>query len=109
MSTAEGQKQKTNSGDRYVFVCQNHSCLGQNSQEVLKTFQAQTENWVGLYIEPSGCLGQFSTNPTIRVTPDTIWYYRVQPNNVPSIVTQYLKGNKPLDDLLKPKIYPRFY
>ena len=61
MSTAEGQKQKTNSGDRYVFVCQNHSFLGHNSQEVLNTFIAETENLVGVYIEPSVFLGQCST------------------------------------------------
>ena len=57
MSTAEGQKQKTNSGDRYVFVYQNHSFLGHNSQEVLNTFIAETENLVGVYIEPSVFFG----------------------------------------------------
>ena len=77
MSTAEGQKQKTNSGDRYVFVCQNHSFLGHNSQEVLNTFIAETENLVGVYIEPSVFLGQCSTSPTIRVAPSDFWYYRV--------------------------------
>lgn len=68
---------KTNSGDRYVFVCQNHSFLGHNSQEVLNTFIAETENLVGVYIEPSVFLGQCSTSPTIRVAPYKFWYYRV--------------------------------
>ena len=77
MSTAEGQKQKTNSGDRYVFVYQNHSFLGHKSQEVLNTFIAETENLVGVYIEPSVFLGQCSTSPTIRVAPYKIWFYRV--------------------------------
>ena len=77
MSTAKGQKQKTNSGDRYVFVYQNHSFLGHNSQEVLNTFIAETENLVGVYIEPSVFLGQCSTSPTIRVAPYKFWYYRV--------------------------------
>ena len=68
---------KTNSGDRYVFVYQNHSFLGHNSQEVLNTFIAETENLVGVYIEPSVFLGQCSTSPTIRVAPYKFWYYRV--------------------------------
>ncbi len=109
MSTSEGQKQETNSGDRYVFVCQNQSCQRHNSQEVLKTFKAETENLVDVNVEASGCLGQCSTGPTVRVIPDEIWYYRVQPDNVPLIVLQHLKGNKPVDDLLNPRMHPRFY
>ena len=108
MSTSEGQKQEINSGDRYVFVCQNQSCLRQNSQEVLKTFKAETENLVNVNIEASACLGQCSTGPTVRVTPDEIWYYRVKPDRVPLIVVQHLKGNKPVDDMLNPRMHPRF-
>ncbi len=108
MSTSEGQKQEINSGDRHVFVCQNQSCLRQNSQEVLKTFKAETENLVNVNIEASACLGQCSTGPTVRVTPDEIWYYRVQPDRVPLIVVQHLKGNKPVDDMLNPRMHPRF-
>lgn len=109
MLTHKGQKQKINSGDRYVFVCQNHSCLRQNSQEVLKAFKAETKNLVGVYIESSSCLGQCSISPTVRIIPDEIWYYRVQPEHVPLIVTQHFVGNKPVDDLLNPRIHPRFY
>ena len=108
MLKSEDQKQKINSGDRYVFVCQNHSCLRQNSQEVLKTFKAKTENLVGVYIQPSSCLGQCSTSPTVKVTPDEIWYYRVKPEKVPLIVAQHLKGNKPVYDMLNSRIHPRF-
>lgn len=50
MSISESQKQNINSDNCYVFVCQNYSCLCQNSQEVLKTFKAKTENLVGVYI-----------------------------------------------------------
>ncbi len=109
MSTSEGQKQETNSGDRFVFVCQNQSCLQHNSPEVLKTFKAETENLVDVNVEASGCLGQCSTGPTVRITPDEIWYYRVKPDNVLLIVVQHLKGNKPVDDMLNPRIHPRFY
>ena len=109
MSISESQKQNINSDNHYVFVCQNYSCLRQNSQEVLKTFKAKTENLVGVYIEASSCLGQCSTGPTVKVIPDEIWYYRVKPENVPLIVGEHLKGNKPIYNMLNPRIHPRFY
>ncbi|NEQ35082.1 MAG: (2Fe-2S) ferredoxin domain-containing protein [Okeania sp. SIO3I5] len=108
MSTSEGQKSEISSGERHIFVCQYHSCLHQNSQEVLKTFEAETKNLVGVNIEPSSCLGQCSIGPTVRIIPDEIWYYRVQPEHIPLIVRQHLKGNKPIDEMLNPRIHPRF-
>ena len=109
MSTSEGQKIEVSARDRCVLVCQNTSCMRHNSQEVLKTFIAETENLVGVKIKASSCLGQCSTGPTVRVTPDEIWYYRVKPHNVPKIVTQHFQGNEPVDDMLNPRIHPRFY
>ncbi|MEB3341899.1 (2Fe-2S) ferredoxin domain-containing protein [Okeania sp.] len=109
MSTSKGQKSENHPGDRHVFVCQNQSCLRHNSQEVLNTFKAETENLANVHIEASGCLGQCSTGPTVRVMPDEIWYCRVQPNNVSLIVRQHLQGNQPVDDMLHPRIHPRFY
>ncbi|MDY7007866.1 MAG: (2Fe-2S) ferredoxin domain-containing protein [Cyanobacteriota bacterium] len=108
MSISEGQKPEETSRDRCVLICQNTSCLRHNSQEVLKTFIAETENIVGVNIEASGCLGQCSTGPTVRVTPDETWYYRVQPSNVPKIIKQHLLGNEPVDNMLNPRIHPRF-
>lgn len=109
MPVSEGQKQQLNSGDRCIFVCQNQSCQRNNSAEVLKAFETETKNLVGINVEASGCLGQCSTGPTVRVTPDEIWYYRVKPNHVPVIVEQHLKGNEPVDAMLNPRIHPRFY
>ncbi len=109
MSTSEGQKQEKNSGDRCVLVCQNQSCLRNNSTEVLNSFEAETKNLVGVNIQASGCLGQCSTGPTVRITPDEIWYYRVKAERVPLIVTQHLQSNQPVDDMLNPRIHSRFY
>ncbi|MGK7921184.1 MAG: ferredoxin [Trichodesmium sp.] len=108
MLTSEGQKPEINSSDRCVLVCHNKSCLRSNSTEVFETFKAETENMDGVKIEASGCLGQCSTGPTVRVTPDEIWYYRVQPEKVPLIVIQHLQGDKPVDEMLNPRIHPRF-
>lgn len=108
MLTPEGQKLEKNSGDRCVLVCHNKSCLRNNSTEVFETFKAKTKNMDGVNIKASGCLGQCSTGPTVRVTPDEIWYYRVKPENVPLVVVQHLQGDKPVDEMLNPRLHPRF-
>ncbi|MGB3510362.1 MAG: (2Fe-2S) ferredoxin domain-containing protein [Microcoleaceae cyanobacterium] len=109
MSVSADQNEEFNSGERSIFVCQNTSCQRNNSAEVLKVFEAETKNLVGVKVEASGCLGQCSTGPTVKVTPDQIWYYRVKPNDVSVIVEQHLKGNKPVDAMLNPRIHARFY
>lgn len=109
MSVSEGQNQELNSGDRCIFVCQNNSCQRNNSTAVLRAFEADTKNLIGVKVEASGCLGQCSTGPTVRVTPDEIWYYRVKPDNVSVIVEEHIKGNKPVDVMLNPRIHARFY
>jgi len=88
----------------YVFVCQHTSCLAAGSAKVLAAF-GQVE---GYEIVGCGCLGQCSTGPTVRVTPDEIWYYRVQPKDVPQIVEQHLKGGEPVAAKMNPRIHLRY-
>ncbi|MDJ0553867.1 MAG: (2Fe-2S) ferredoxin domain-containing protein [Microcoleaceae cyanobacterium MO_207.B10] len=109
MPASEGQNQELNSGDRCILVCQNTSCQRNNSAEVLKVFETETKNLVDVKVESSGCLGQCSTGPTVRVIPDEVWYYRVKPQDVSVIVEQHLKNNKPVDEMLNPRIHRRFY
>lgn len=87
-----------------VFVCQNTSCLEAGSAKVLEAF-GQVE---GYEILASECLGQCSTSPTVRVTPEEIWYYRVQPEDVPLIVEQHLKGGEPVLAKMNPRIHLRY-
>lgn len=91
---------------RCVMVCQHQSCLRNGSAEVLQAFQ---ENKVpGVTVSPSGCMGQCSSGPTVRVTPDEIWYCRVKTSDVPVIVEQHLIGGEPVEAKLHPRIHPRF-
>lgn len=87
-----------------VFVCQHTSCLAAGSAKVLEAF-GQVE---GYDIVGSECLGQCSTGPTVRVTPEEIWYYRVQPGDVPQIVEQHLKGGEPVAAKMNPRIHLRY-
>lgn len=63
----------------------------------------------GVTVKGSGCQGQCSTGPTVRVTPDEIWYYRVKPSDVPQLVAEHLQGGKPVEAMLNPRIHLRFY
>ena len=92
---------------RCVRVCQNQTCLRHGSAQVLQAFQEAEISEV--LIEASGCMGQCSIGPTVKVTPDEIWYYRVQPQDVATIIEQHLKGGQPVEEKLNPRIHPRFY
>ena len=67
--------------------------------------QADLPNTV---VEACGCQGQCSTGPTVRITPDETWYFRVRPEEVPEIVERHLKGGEPVAEKLNPRIHLRF-
>ncbi len=73
---------------RWVLVCQYQSCLKNGSAAVLAAFEAQQV--AGVKVEACSCQGQCTTGPTVRVTPEEIWYCRVKPSDVPLIVEQHL-------------------
>lgn len=89
------------------MVCQHRSCLLSGSAEVLVAFQS-AEVPLGVTVVASECLGQCSSGPTVRIIPEETWYYRVHPDDVPVIVEQHLKGGKPIEDKLNPRIHMRF-
>lgn len=110
MSETQVDNSSTNPAEpipRCVRVCQNQTCLRHGSAKVLQAFEDTDISEV--VIEASGCMGQCSIGPTVKVTPDETWYYRVQPQDVPTIVEQHLKGGQPVEEKLNPRIHPRFY
>ncbi|PSF39028.1 2Fe-2S ferredoxin [Aphanothece hegewaldii CCALA 016] len=91
---------------RCVYVCQHSSCLRQGSAIILQEFKkADLPN--NTTILPCECQGQCSSSPTVIVTPDTTWYYRVTPEDVTKIVEQHLKEGKPVKEKLHPRFHPR--
>ena len=91
---------------RCVLVCQHQSCLRQGSIAVLEAFQAA--NLSDVTIEASGCQGQCNIGPTVRVTPDEIWYYRVKSEDVSRIIEEHLKNGEPVQEKLNPRIHLRY-
>lgn len=90
---------------RCVLVCQYRSCSRNGSEEVLAAFQAAVPT--GVSASGSDCMGQCASGVTVRVMPDGLWYCRIQPKDVPSIVNQHLCANQPVVALLHPRFHPR--
>jgi (2Fe-2S) ferredoxin len=80
--------------------------MANGSAEVLAAFEASEVN--GFKVIGTGCQGQCSSGPTVRIVPEETWYCRVQPSDVPVIVEQHLKGGKPVEEKLHPRIHMRF-
>lgn len=98
---------QSNYQTKSIIVCQHRSCLQSGSAEVLAAFE--TASISNYEVKPSGCLGQCSSGPTVRITPEETWYCRVKTEDVEKIIEQHLKGGKRIDALLNPRIHLRFY
>ena len=99
-------QKNSNSHERSVLVCQHTSCTAAGSAAVLAAFEAAQAK--GFTVTGTGCQGQCSSGPTVRVLPEETWYCRVQQADVPVIVEQHLKGGKPVEEKLHPRIHMRF-
>ncbi|MEM6714224.1 MAG: (2Fe-2S) ferredoxin domain-containing protein [Cyanobacteria bacterium P01_C01_bin.147] len=95
----------TASHQRYlVSVCQHRSCSRSGAAEVLKTFQRYQSDT--LMIHGCECQGQCGSGPTVRVMPDDIWYCRVQPHDVETIIKNHLTANgQPVKSLQNPRMH----
>ena len=100
------EKKNSHPQERSVLVCQHTSCTAAGSAAVLAAFEAAQVD--GFTVTGTGCQGQCSSGPTVRVLPEETWYCRVQQADVPVIVEQHLKGGKPVEEKLHPRIHMRF-
>jgi (2Fe-2S) ferredoxin len=83
---------------RQVWVCQYTNCLENGAADLLAAFETRATG--------SPCQGQCNLGPTVRVLPD-IWYYRVQPDDVPEIIAALQLG-QPVERLLNPRLHPQY-
>jgi (2Fe-2S) ferredoxin len=60
-----------------ILICQNRTCRKQGAAEVLAAFRSIN----------IPCLGNCGNGPMVLILPTRIWYYRVYPHNVATIVT----------------------
>ena len=88
----------------YIKICHHTSCMKAGAKKVFEAFEKENLP-EDIELEKSECQGQCSTSPTVRITPEEIWYYRVKPSDVPIIVQQHLKDGKVVQDKLNPRIH----
>ncbi|MEO0407927.1 MAG: (2Fe-2S) ferredoxin domain-containing protein [Cyanobacteria bacterium P01_A01_bin.135] len=69
----------------------------------MESFRQQTS--LPISVVDTGCMGLCSVGPNVRVMPDGTSYCRVKSENVPTVVTQHLEGDRPVQDLFHPRMY----
>jgi uncharacterized protein (DUF952 family)/(2Fe-2S) ferredoxin len=66
-----------------VLICQHLTCRKQGAAKVLAAFRnLKTPN---VAYDGCGCLGNCGNGPMVLILPARIWYYLVQPHDVPKI------------------------
>ena len=88
-----------------VLICQSKTCSKQGAAKVLAAFEAHPVPDVT--ITASVCLGQCGQGPMVLVQPDKVWYNRVLPEEVPTIVEKHLRGGQPVKSMLYAKFHPK--
>ena len=88
---------------RTVLICCHHTCPKQGSTSILAAFQAQAP--ADVEVRQAGCFGECGNGPLVRVLPDNVWYAHVQLADIPVIVDQHLRHNRPV----KHKLYRKFH
>lgn len=100
-NTSNGTSKPTH---RTVLVCRNKTCSQQGSAKVLAALESRVP--ANVEVKRSGCLGQCGSGPMVLVEPDEVWYSQVQPRDVPVIVSQHLKGDRPVTRKLYRTFHP---
>ena len=81
-----------------VLICQGKTCRKGEAAKVLAAFQAIAPEDVEIIA--SGCMGQCGNGPMVVVLPDQVWYHRVSPEEVPTVVERHLRQGKPVQTML---------
>jgi (2Fe-2S) ferredoxin len=68
-----------------ILICQNRTCRKQGAAGVLVAFKAMQHP--NISYEGCGCLGNCGNGPMVLVLPARLWYYRVHPQDVSTIIT----------------------
>lgn len=88
---------------KIISVCVSTGCEALGVQKVLETFTTELKNQ-GLEgkveIKETGCLGFCEKGPRIVIYPEEIYYFQVQPSDVPDIISKTLIKNQIVEKLL---------
>lgn len=88
---------------RSVLVCHGKSCRKLGAVQVFAALQNYPMENVEVVV--SGCLGQCGNGVMVLVLPETVWYWRVQPDEVAVLCDRHLTGGEPVRSLLYRKFH----
>ncbi len=88
-----------------VLICQSKACRKLGAVKVLAAFSAHPIP--NVTVTASTCLGQCGNGPMVLIEPEHIWYDRVNPDEVSTVVEKHLKNGKPVVAMLYPKFHPK--
>lgn len=89
---------------RKVLVC-HHSACGERGAIALFKILQESSLGENITLEATGCQGQCTMGPTVRVLPEEVWYCQVHPADLPQIIEEHLQGGKPVIYKLNPRIH----
>lgn len=81
------------------------SCSSRGSKDLLMRFMMESArlNLVQqVLVTESTCLGPCDFGPTVVVYPDSVWYNKVTPDDIPEILEQHIMNGKPVERLILP-------
>ncbi len=93
----------------HLFVCTQQkpegirTCTATGSASVLAALDREIQArdlGSDVQITTCGCMGLCDEGPVMVVYPVGVWYRRVQPSDVPEIVSQHLLAGKPVDRII---------
>ena len=96
--------QESRDGNRLcITLCAGTGCLASGAREVADAFKKELKKQSvdgQVFFRESGCHGFCERGPLVVIRPESIFYQRIRPRDVPEIVANTLKGGKIIDRLL---------
>jgi NADH-quinone oxidoreductase subunit F len=89
--------------DKIIRVCGGRGCQAYGCQEVKKAFRQELRKQsfkTPPILKYTGCRGFCERGPLVTIQPGNIFYQRVNPEDVPLIVSETVKKGKIIDRLL---------
>ncbi|MBD2182939.1 (2Fe-2S) ferredoxin domain-containing protein [Planktothrix sp. FACHB-1355] len=102
---SERALQNDSTTSKKVLICQSKTCSKQGAAKVLAAFEEHPV--AGVTIASTVCLGQCGQGPMVLIQPEKIWYNRVLPEEVATIIDRHLQGGKPVKSMLYAKFHPQ--
>ena len=98
----EAIRQRMQPGHKIISVCCGPGCHAMGAEELLRAFQKQLaeDNLEHkAVVKPTGCHGFCEQGPVVLIQPDNLFYGRVKPQDVSTIVQRSVADNEAVEEL----------